>query len=191
MAKVVSTQFVSIDGVNDDPGKWSMGYFDEAMTKFKQQELWDSEIQLLGRVTYEGFAAVWPTFSDPAGFADRMNSMRKVVVSTTLKDPAWNNTTVISSNVADEIRRLKAAPGGDILIAGSNTLVRFLTEHDLIDEYRFAIHPIIVGAGKRIYDDATPKKGLKLADQSTTSTGIILTTYVPAEIPTGPAPGEI
>ena len=180
MAKLVVTEFVSIDGVNDEPGHWSMGYFDGDMAKFKQAELFASDVQLLGRITYEGFAAAWPTFSDPEGFADKMNGMPKVVVSTTLKDPTWNNTSVISSNVLEEIKKLKAETKGDIIVAGSNTLVRFLTENDLVDEYRFAIHPVIVGAGKRIYNDATPKKGLKLVESSTTSTGVILTTYVPA-----------
>ena len=178
MAKLVVTEYISIDGVNDEPGNWSMPYFDADMMQFKKTELFSSDVQLLGHITYEGFAAAWPTFpSDPEGFTDRMNSMPKCVVSTTLKDPTWTNTRVISGNVVEEINKLRAAPGGDILVAGSGTLVRFLAANELVDEYRFALHPIVLGAGKRVFDENSPMQGMKLQEAKTFGSGIVLLTY--------------
>jgi dihydrofolate reductase len=177
MAKLVVTEYISIDGVNDEPGKWSMPYFDNDMMEFKKKELFEADTQLLGRITYEGFAAAWPTFKDEAGFADRMNGMPKYVVSTTLEDPAWNNTRVISGNVVDEVNKLRQAPGGDILVAGSGTLVRFLAANELVDEYRFAVHPIVLGAGKRVFDENSPMQGMKLQESRTFGSGIVLLIY--------------
>src|SRR5439155_27139689 len=144
MGKLVVSEFVTLDGVMEDPGGaegfrrggWAF-QFDRGPEgdKFKLDELVAAEALLLGRKTYEGFAAAWPDRTDEAGFADKMNSMPKYIVSTTLTDPEWQNSTVISENVAEEIVKLKQQPGGDILVAGSAQLVQALQEHDLVDEW--------------------------------------------------------
>jgi dihydrofolate reductase len=148
MSKLVVTEFVSVDGVMQDPGGdsdfkhagWTFDIdTDEAVYQFKGWELEQADTQLLGRKTYEGFAAAWPERGGDGGFADKMNAMPKYVVSTTLRDPKWNNTTVIDSDVVDAVTRLKESGGGDILVAGSATLVRFLHENGLVDEYRVMV----------------------------------------------------
>jgi dihydrofolate reductase len=188
MAKLVVTEFVSLDGVMEDPGG-AEGYkhggwtfkFDrgEEGNKFKVDELFASDAQLLGRVTYQGFAKAWPTITDPDGFADKMNSMRKYVVSTTLTDEeaTWNNTVVIRGDVADEIAKLKAQPGGDILVAGSCSLVQFLMEHGLVDEYRLMVFPIVLGSGKRLFGETSEATRLVLTESDTAGDGILLLTY--------------
>jgi len=143
MRRIVVTEFVSLDGVMEDPGGaegtpfggWTFKFPDPEGMKYKLDEIQAHEAMLLGRVTYEGFAAAWPGRTDDVGFADRMNEMPKYVVSTRLGEASWNNTTVISGNVAEEVARLKAAPGNDILVVGSRTLAQFLMDADLIDEY--------------------------------------------------------
>jgi dihydrofolate reductase len=185
MGKLVVTEYVSIDGVFEDPGGsenaghggWTFAYFDQDMLKFKFDELMAADVQLLGRVTYDGFAAAWPNFKDEQGFADKMNNMPKVVVSSTLKDAAWNNTRIVSSNVTDEVNRLRQAPGGDIIVAGSATLVRYLAANDLVDEYRFLVHPIVLGSGKRIFDDSSPMQGMKLEEARSFGSGIVALIY--------------
>jgi dihydrofolate reductase len=188
MAKLVVTEFVSLDGVMEDPGG-AEGYkhggwtfkFDrgEEGNKFKVDELFASDAQLLGRVTYQGFAKAWPTITDPDGFADKMNSMRKYVVSTTLTDEeaTWNNTVLIRGDVADEIAKLKAQPGGDILVAGSCSLVQFLMEHGLVDEYRLMVFPIVLGSGKRLFGETSEATRLVLTESDTAGDGILLLTY--------------
>src|SRR4030095_10600309 len=145
--RVAVTQFMSLDGVIESPQEWSFPYWTDETAKFKLDELLATDAHLLGRVTYEGFAAAWPDRTDEAGFADRMNSLPKYVVSTTLKKAAWNNSHIIKSNVAEEIKKLKQQPGGDLLVAGSATLVHFLMEHDLVDEYRLLTYPLVLGTG--------------------------------------------
>ena len=169
MGKIVVTEFISMDGVFEDPGG-AEGYehggwtftFDqgEEGPKFKLDELMASDAQLLGRVTYEGFAKAWPTMKDPVGFADKMNGMPKYVVSSTLANPSWNHTTVITMN---EVDKLKNQYQGDILVAGSGQLVRGLTDLGLVDEYRLMVFPVILGTGKRLFDGAKMTR-LKLAD---------------------------
>jgi dihydrofolate reductase len=161
MSKVVVSQFITLDGVIEDPGG-SEGFerggwafqFDRGPDgdKFKLDELMASDALLLGRVTYEGFAAAWP--SRTGDFADKFNTMRKYVVSTTLDDPSWSNSVVIKTDVAGEVARLKEQPGGDILVNGSAQLVRTLLEHDLVDELRLMVFPVVLGAGKRLFGDA-------------------------------------
>ncbi len=160
MGTIVVTEFVSLDGVFEDPGGaegyehggWSFTFDqgDEGR-KFKMDELVAADAQLLGRVTYEGFARAWPGMTDPFGFAEKMNGMPKYVVSATLADPAWNNSTVIS---LDEVAKLKEQYTGDILVAGSGQLVRGLTDLGLVDEYRLMVFPLILGTGKRLFDGA-------------------------------------
>jgi dihydrofolate reductase len=161
MSKIVVSQFITLDGVVEDPGG-SEGFerggwafqFDRGAEgdKFKLDELMASDALLLGRVTFEGFAAAWPTRT--GDFADKFNTMRKYVVSTTLDDPSWSNSTVIKGDVAEEVAGLKEQPGGDILVNGSVQLVRTLLEHDLVDELRLMVFPVVLGAGKRLFGDA-------------------------------------
>jgi dihydrofolate reductase len=158
MGKIVVTEFVSLDGVFEDPGG-AEGYAHGGWTftfnqgedggKFKLDELMAADAQLLGRVTYEGFARAWPSMTDPVGFADKMNGMPKYVVSSTLAEAGWNNSSVIS---LDAVPGLKDTYQGDILVAGSGQLVRGLTDLGLVDEYRLMVFPVILGTGKRLFD---------------------------------------
>ena len=162
MGRIVVTEFVSLDGVMEDPGGaegvraggWTFRFNrgDEG-DRFKLEELKGSEAQLLGRVTYQAFAKAWPTMEDPVGFADSMNAMPKYVVSTTMRDEdaTWNNSTVIRGDVVSEVAALKERVRGDILVAGSATLVQTLLEHRLVDELRLMVFPIVLGTGKRLF----------------------------------------
>ncbi len=180
MGKIVLTEFVSLDGVMEAPHEWHFPFFDEGAGNYKLEELLATDALLLGRVTYEGFAAAWPEQTDEQGFADRFNSIPKYVVSTTLENPEWNNSKVISDHVADEVTRLRQEPGGDIVIHGSADLANSLMQDNLIDEYRLMVHPIVVGKGKRLFQDGIVAPGLKLVDTKTFSKGIVVLTYVPA-----------
>ena len=173
MGRIVVSEFVSLDGVMQDPGG-SEGFerggwafqFDRGSEgdRFKMDELMDSEAMLLGRVTYEGFAAAWPGRTDEAGFADKMNSMKKYVVSNTLRDPEWNNSEVISGDVVGELRRLRESDGGDLLVAGSARLVHALIENGLVDEYRLMVFPVLLGAGKRLFPDTPAAAPLEVVE---------------------------
>src|SRR2546430_13158620 len=174
MGKLVVTEFVSIDGVFEDPGGvegyehggWTFEYDrGDDGDKFKLDEVMEAEVQLLGRVTYEGFAEAWPSREGP--FADKLNSDPKYVVSTTLEDAAWQNTKVISDDVVDGISKLKAETAGIILVAGSGTLVRTLLEADLVDELRLMVFPTVLGRGKRLFPDGVDRVKLKLAESKT------------------------
>ena len=190
MGNVVVTEFVTLDGVIEAPGggeefehaAWSFD-FDRGDDgdRFKFDELMASEAQLLGRVTYEGFAKAWPAMTDDAGFAEKMNAMPKYVVSTTLSDAdaEWNNSTVIRDNVADQVSRIKRETDGDILVAGSAQLVKTLNEHDLVDEYRLMVFPVVLGSGKRLFDGGT-RRTLRLVDSKPVGPdGIFVLTYEP------------
>src|ERR1700694_2362173 len=171
MGKLVVTEFVSVDGVFEDPGGasayehggWTFEYNrGEDGDKFKLDELMEAEVQLLGRVTYEGFARAWPSREGP--FADKLNNDPKYVVSTTLKDPEWQNTTVISDDVLEEIAKLKERTNGAILVAGSGTLVGTLLAADLVDELRLMVFPTVLGRGKRLFPDGIDRLKLTLAE---------------------------
>lgn len=176
--RVVVTEFVTLDGVMEDPGGaektpgggWAFR-FERGSDgdQFKLDELMSADAQLLGRVTYTGFADAWPNITDEQGFAARMNSMRKYVVSKTLQTAEWNNSVILRGNVVDEVRALKAQPGGDILVAGSNQLVHTLGEHHLVDEYRLMIYPVIVGSGKRLFPEGLPTTGFKIVEAKPTA----------------------
>ena len=176
--KIVVTQFMTLDGVVESPQDWSFPYWSDETAKFKWDELLATDAHLLGRVTYESFAAAWPERTDEQGFADRMNSLPKYVASTTLKKAEWNNSTIIKTNVADEIAKLKKQSGGDILVAGSMTLIRTLMEHDLVDEYRLLTYPIVVGKGKRLFADGMAAS-LKLTESKPMGSGVVLLRYEP------------
>jgi dihydrofolate reductase len=174
MSKIIVTEFITLDGVIEAPNEWSFPYWNDEISKIKFEELMASGTQLLGRVTYEGFAAAWPAMEeDEAGFGKKMNSMPKVVVSTTLKKAEWTNSTIISGNAAEEIAKLKKQPGGDILVAGSAKLIQFLMQNDLIDEYTLLVYPLVVGKGKRLFADGA-SASLKLIEERATPTGVTL-----------------
>lgn len=171
MGRIVVTEFVSIDGVFEDPGGaegyehggWTFEYDrGEEGNRFKMDELMDAAVQLLGRRTYEAFAKAWP--SREGDFADKINKGRKVLVSSTLTDPSWENTTVISQNVVEGLRQLRAETEGNILVAGSGTLVRTLLDDDMVDELRLMIFPTILGRGRRLYPDGIDRIKLKLVE---------------------------
>jgi dihydrofolate reductase len=190
MRKIVVTQFVSLDGVIEDPGgsedfrhsAWSFK-FDRGDDgdQFKLDEVMAADALLLGKKTYLGFAEAWP--SREGDFADKFNEMEKYVVSSTLTDPEWNNTTVISENVPEEIAKLRERPGdGDVLVNGSAQLIRTMVEHDLVDEYRLMLFPVILGSGLRLFpDDLAEKTTLKhVSTQPVGPDGVQVLTYVPA-----------
>jgi dihydrofolate reductase len=189
MSRIVVTEFVSLDGVMEEP-RWTF-QFERGPEggKFKYDELFGSEALLLGRVTYQAFAQAWPSMGTDE-FGQRMNSIPKYVVSSTLADDqaTWGKTTVLRGDAATEIARLKAAPGGDLLVEGSCQLVQTLVQHGLADEYRLMVFPIILGAGKRLFPDVMSAAAtLTLADSKTDRDGVLLLTYhpAPAEAPAG------
>jgi dihydrofolate reductase len=187
VGRIVVTEFVSLDGVVEDPGGsenfkyggWSfeISRGDEG-DKFKLDEAFASDALLLGRVTYEGFAAAWP--SRDGEFADKFNSMPKYVVSSTLKDPSWNNSTVLDGDLAEEVAKLKEQVDGDIVVHGSVQLVQALIEHDLVDELRLMVYPVVLGSGKRIFGETSNKKTFRLADTKLVGDGVAILTYQPA-----------
>jgi dihydrofolate reductase len=187
MGRIVVTEFVSLDGVMEDPGGaedfqhggWSFEFSrGEEGDKFKLDEAFESEALLLGRVTYEGFAAAWP--SREGEFADKFNTMPKYVVSSTLEEPEWNNTTVLEGDVVEEVSKLKQAVDGDIVVHGSARLVQTLVEHDLVDELRLMVFPVVLGSGKRLFGETSDKKPLGLADSKMVGDGVAILTYQPA-----------
>jgi dihydrofolate reductase len=175
MGRIMVTEFVSTDGVMEAPGgeegykytNWTFEFPDEGQYGYKSEELKESEALLLGRVTYEGFAAAWPERTDDEGFADKFNSMPKYVVSSTLQDPAWNNTTVLEGEFPESVRRLKDQVDGNIVVHGSNALVHGLLQHDLVDELRLMIFPVLLGTGKNLYPDLDDRLIWELADHRT------------------------
>jgi dihydrofolate reductase len=175
--KLVTSVYVTLDGVMEDP-RWSFPFWSDEAAKFAYDQLFASDALLLGRVTYEGFASAWPGQTDEQGFADRMNSLPKYVVSTTLEEATWNNSTLIKGNVAEEVTRLKQQPGQNLLIYGSADLTRTLMRHDLIDEYRIWVHPVVQGSGKRLFGEGI-EKTLRLADAKPLDSGVVILSYQP------------
>jgi len=187
MGRIVVTEFISLDGVIEDPGgsedfKHSGWSFEiergEEGGKFKLDETMNSSALLLGRTTYEGFAEAWP--SRDGEFADKFNNMPKYVVSSTLKDPDWANTTVLGDDLAAEVSRLKQELDGDIVVHGSAQLVQALVEEGLVDELRLMVFPVVLGTGKRLFGETSDKKPLRLADSKIVGDGVAILTYVPA-----------
>jgi dihydrofolate reductase len=188
MAKIVVTEFLSLDGVMEGPGgddgfkrgAWSFEFErgDEG-NKFKLDETMESDALLLGRRTYEGFAAAWP--ARDGEFADKFNSMPKYVISSTLTDPHWNNTTVLGGDVAEAVAKLKREQDGVIVVHGSAQLVQALVEHGLVDELRLMIYPIVLGTGKRLFGETTDALRLRLRDSRTVGDGLTIAVYEPAE----------
>lgn len=175
--RLVATEYLSLDGVFEEPGHWSGPYFDEQAAQFKFDELKAADAQLLGRLTYEGFAKAWPVMEGTGDFGVKMNTMPKYVVTSTLKQLDWTGSKRIDGDVEEEVRKLKEQPGRDLLLAGSGQLFRALTRAGLIDVYRFMVHPVIIGSGKRLFTDDTPQRQLKLIDTRTFSKGIVVMEY--------------
>jgi dihydrofolate reductase len=186
MARIVVTEFVSLDGVMEDPGGsesfehggWAFEFSrGEEGDKFKVDETMGSEAMLLGRRTYEGFADAWP--GREGEFADRFNSMPKYVVSSTLRDPEWTNTTVLDGDLTEAVSKLREQPGGDVVVHGSAQLVQGLLENDLVDEVRLMVFPVVLGAGKRLFGDTGAKKPLRLTDSTVVGDGVAIMVYEP------------
>ena len=187
MGRIVVTEFISLDGVVEDPGGsedyrhggWSfeISRGDEG-DQFKVDETNNSAALLLGRKTYEGFAAAWP--SREGDFADKFNNMPKYVVSSTLKDPEWTNSTVLSGDLATEVAKLREQLDGDIVVHGSAQLAQALVEQGLVDELRLMVFPVVLGSGKRLFGETSDKKPLRLSDSKIVGDGVAILTYVPA-----------
>jgi dihydrofolate reductase len=187
VGRIVVTEYVSLDGVIEAPGGdedyrhvgWTFEFNrGPEGDKFKLDETLPAEGLLLGRVTYEGFAKAWPSMEGE--FADKFNGMPKYVVSSTLENPEWNNTTVLKGDTVEEVSKLRQRPGGDIVIHGSAQLVQMLLEHDLVDELRLMVYPVVLGTGKRLFGETGDKKRLRLTDSKTVGDGITTFIYEPA-----------
>ena len=184
MGRIVVTEFVSLDGVMEDPGGaesfrhggWTFEINrGEEGDKFKLDETMSSDALLLGRVTYEGFAAAWP--SRTGEFADKFNSMPKYVVSSTLDQPDWSNTTVVGGDPAAAASKVREEVEGDVVVHGSGQLVRALLEHDLVDELRLMVFPVVLGSGKRLFGETTDQKRLTLTESRTVGDGVVILVY--------------
>jgi dihydrofolate reductase len=187
MGRIVVTEFISLDGVIEDPGGsesfehggWAFAFSrGEEGDKFKLDETMGSDALLLGRVTYEGFAEAWPTRDGE--FADKFNSMPKYVVSSTLADPGWTNTTVLRGGLADEVARVRDAHEGEVVVHGSATLVRELLDRGLVDELRLMVFPVVLGKGKRLFGDEVAKRPLRLVDSRAVGDDVAIMVYAPA-----------
>src|SRR5262245_28637336 len=161
----------------EDPA-WTFRYWNDEIAKFKFDELFASDALLLGRVTYQGFAAAWPSRKDEECYADRMNSLPKYVVSTTLEKAEWNNSTLIKEKVVEQVSQLKQQPGQDILLFGSGTLVQTLMQHDLVDRYNLLLYPVVLGKGKRLFSDGS-NATVRLVETKTFSSGVVALSYQP------------
>ncbi len=181
MRKVVAVEFVSLDGVMEAPDQWHFPYWSDEMGQEIAAAMGQADAMLLGRVNYEEWAAFWPQQDlEENPVAVRMNEVRKYVVSTTLEEPlGWNNSTLIGENVAEEIAELKRQTGGDISISGSGALVRSLLKDGLIDELRLMVHPVVVGSGKRLFEEGGDRVALELVDSKIFSMGVVYLTYRP------------
>ena len=175
MRNIVVTTFLSLDGIMEDPA-WTVPYWNDDVAKFKGNEMLASDALLLGRVTYQGFAAAWPESKDEG--AERMNNLPKYVVSTTLDKVEWNNSRLIKSNIVAELTKLKTQDGQDILVHGSATLVQTLIQYDLVGRYRLLVYPVVVGKGKRLFNEGTAATP-KLVEAQALSSGVAALVYEP------------
>jgi dihydrofolate reductase len=188
MRKVVASTFVTLDGVFEDPGGaegfehggWSFKYVGRSDDdqNYQADLLRETDALLLGRVTYEGFSKAWPAMKDGGWYPEKMNSMPKYVVSSTLRKAEWNNSTIIKSDVAEEVAKLKQQPGENIVIFGSGELVNGLLRHQLIDELRLLVHPVVLGSGKRLFAEGSPV-GLTVTEARVFGSGVVLVKYEP------------
>jgi dihydrofolate reductase len=186
VGNIVVTEFVSVDGVMEDPGggedfKYGGWSFEiqrgKEGDKFKLDETMASDALLLGRVTYEGFARSWPGREDEFGFAEKFNNMPKYVVSSTLKDPDWTNSTVLEGDLTEAITELKGRHDGDIVVHGSAQLTQWLLDNDLVDRLHLMVFPVVLGAGKKVFGETSDKKPLKLTESRTVGDGVLILIY--------------
>jgi dihydrofolate reductase len=184
MGKLIVSEFMTLDGVMEDPGSWNIPFMNEAAEKYKYNEIMAAEALLLGGTTYKEFGAAWPNI-DAGEFSKKINSMKKYVVSPDLADTdlTWGETVQIKDNVAEEIRKLKEY-SGDLLVNGSSELLQTLIENDLVDEYRIQLHPVLWGEGKKLFKEGFGNKQLTLTDCQALENGLILLTFVPNANPT-------
>ena len=181
MRKIVAGLFISLDGVVEAPQNWHFPYWTDEMGAIVQGQIDASDTLLMGRGTYDEFVQFWPNAGSDVELADHMNGVEKIVVSSTLSNPTWQNTTVIGDNVAERLQALKELPGRkNIGMSGSAGLVRWLINNDLLDELNLLVHPVIVGSGKRLFTDDSARKSLALADSRTLKTGVLSLVYTPA-----------
>lgn len=180
MRKIVAGLFVSLDGVVEDPQNWHFPYFNDEMGESVGKTMGEADTMLLGRVTYEGFAAYWPQQGEEVEMAAHMNTIPKLVASRTLKSVEWQNSTLIEGDVAEALTKMKSQPGKNIGITGSVVLVRSLLRAGVLDELVLLVHPIVVGKGQKLFEDMEEQIPLKLASSKTFSTGVLELTYVPA-----------
>ncbi|MBA3952223.1 MAG: dihydrofolate reductase family protein [Rubrobacter sp.] len=181
MRKVTAGLFMSLDGVVESPEKWQFPYFNDEMGEAVGAAMAAADAMLLGRVTYQEFASYWPgVSSEEQPFAGYMNDTPKYVVSASLEEVEWSNSTLIKGNLAEEITRLKQQPGRNIGITGSATLVRSLLQEDLLDELMLMVHPVVVGSGRRLFMEGGDPRELNLVDSKTFGTGVVSLTYQPA-----------
>jgi dihydrofolate reductase len=178
--RLVATEYLSLDGVFEEPGQWSFPFFSDEVAQFKWRELQASDALLLGRKTYEGFAAAWPTMEGTGEFGEKMNSMPKHVVSATLEQVEWSGSELVEGDLATGIAELKGRPGGDLLLSGSGELFHGLRQADLIDLYRFMVHPIVLGEGARLFPDGFERTTLALSHHEVFDSGIVILEYEPA-----------
>jgi dihydrofolate reductase len=194
MRKITITEFITLDGVVQDPGGaetdvfphggWSFRFQDEGGWAYKLDELHAHDALLLGRTTYDGFAKAWPGMTDEVGYADKFNAMPKYVVTSGDADElTWTNSTKIdgTGDLAAQIRALRDGDGGDIIVHGSCRLARFLIENDLVDELRLMVFPVVLGGGKRLFGETTDKKPFRLTDSKAVGDGVLIAIYEPAK----------
>jgi dihydrofolate reductase len=179
--RLVATEYLSLDGVFEEPGQWSGPFFGEEGGQFKWAELQASDALLLGRKTYEGFAAAWPSMPGTGEFGEKMNSMPKYVVSSSLDKVDWTGSQLIKGNVAEEVSKLKERPGQDLLLSGSAQLFNALMQENLIDVYRFMLHPIVLGKGRRLFPAGGHERILDLTETQRFGSGIVVFEYRPAK----------
>ncbi|MDF5754495.1 dihydrofolate reductase family protein [Spongiactinospora sp. TRM90649] len=181
MRKIIAQLFVSVDGVMEAPEDWHFPYYDDQMGEVVAEQFHQADTLLLGRATYEVFAASWPQRGDEVPLAKRINAMPKLVASTTLDTVHWHNSTLIVGDVATELTKLKEGPGDNITISGSPTLVRSLLRENVLDELQLLVHPIVLGHGGRLFADDGRRTPLRLVDSVTFGTGVLHLTYRPAD----------
>ena len=180
MRKIIAGLFVSLDGVVESPDQWHFPYFNDEMGAAVGAQMAESDAMLLGRQTYQEFAAYWPNQPSDAPMAELMNTTPKLVASTTLDTVDWKNSSLLRGSLVEELTKLKLQPGKNMNITGSATLVRSLLRHDLLDELRLMVCPILVGSGRRLFEHAGDRKELALLDSRTFSTGVVSLSYAPA-----------
>jgi dihydrofolate reductase len=177
MGKIRAAEFVTLDGVMEAPNQWNIPYVNDEMAKDTRDDLVASDALLYGRTTFEVMAAAWPSRTDELGIAERFNNLPKFVVSSTLKKTEWNRSAILSGDPLNEVRALKARFEKPILIWGSCRLVQTLMDHDLIDEYRIYIHPLVLGKGKRLFRDGVARRKFRVTDNRAFATGVVAVTY--------------